>query len=44
VIGKWKLTFVFTSIPAVLPLLASGLGALGIIGWRRKKNVSIAAA
>lgn len=25
-------------IPAALPLLASGLGALGVAGWRRRKN------
>jgi Protein of unknown function (DUF642) len=25
-----------TPIPAALPLLASGLGALGLLGWRRK--------
>lgn len=25
-------------VPAALPLLATGLGALGVIGWRRKKR------
>ena len=24
-------------LPAALPLLAAGLGALGVVGWRRKK-------
>lgn len=27
-------------IPAALPLLASGLGALGVIGWRRKRKTT----
>jgi hypothetical protein len=26
-------------LPAALPLFASGLGALGLLGWRRKKKV-----
>jgi hypothetical protein len=25
-----------TPLPAALPLFASGLGALGLLGWRRK--------
>ena len=25
-------------LPATLPLFASGLGALGLLGWRRKKK------
>ena len=25
-------------VPAALPLLATGLGALGVIGWRRKRK------
>jgi hypothetical protein len=33
-----------TPLPAALPLFASGLGALGLLGWRRKrKNAAIAA-
>jgi hypothetical protein len=33
-----------TPLPAALPLFASGLGALGLLGWRRKrKNVALAA-
>jgi hypothetical protein len=31
-----------TPLPATLPLFATGLGALGLLGWRRKKR-SIAA-
>jgi probable HAF family extracellular repeat protein len=34
-----------TPLPATLPLFATGLGALGLFGWRRKrKNAAIAAA
>jgi hypothetical protein len=25
-------------LPATLPLFATGLGALGLLGWRRKKK------
>ena len=33
-----------TPLPAALPLFASGLGALGLLGWRRKrKNAAITA-
>ena len=28
-----------TPLPAALPLFATGLGALGLIGWRRKRKV-----
>jgi PEP-CTERM motif len=31
-------------LPATLPLLVSGLAGLGLLGWRRKRNVSAAAA
>jgi len=27
-------------LPAALPLFATGLGALGLIGWRRKRKAS----
>ncbi len=34
-----------TPLPAALPLFATGLGALGLLGWRRKrKNAAVAAA
>ena len=29
-----------TPLPASLPLLASGLGALGLLGWRRKRKAA----
>jgi hypothetical protein len=31
-------------LPATLPLFASGLGALGLLGWRRKKKAQAATA
>jgi hypothetical protein len=35
--------FLVTPLPAALPLFATGLGALGLLGWRRKrKNAAIA--
>jgi hypothetical protein len=33
-----------TPVPATLPLFATGLGALGLLGWRRKRKAAIAAA
>jgi len=27
-----------TPIPATLPLFATGMGALGLLGWRRKRQ------
>ena len=31
-------------LPAALPLFATGLGALGLLGWRRKKKAAARAA
>jgi hypothetical protein len=31
-------------LPAALPLFATGLGALGLLGWRRKRNATAVAA
>lgn len=33
-----------TPLPAALPLFATGLGALGLLGWRRKKKAAALAA
>ena len=33
-----------TPLPATLPLFATGLGALGLLGWRRKKKAAALAA
>jgi hypothetical protein len=30
--------FTPTPIPAALPLFATGLGAMGLLGWRRKRK------
>jgi len=32
-----------TPVPSALPLFATGLGALGLLGWRRKKKAAAAA-
>ncbi|HKA77515.1 MAG TPA: hypothetical protein VKD19_10450 [Pseudolabrys sp.] len=33
-----------TPLPAALPLFATGLGALGLLGWRRKRKAATLAA
>jgi hypothetical protein len=33
-----------TPLPAALPLFATGLGALGVLGWRRKRKAAAAIA
>ena len=33
-----------TPLPATLPLFATGLGALGLLGWRRKRKAAALAA
>jgi hypothetical protein len=35
---------VVTPLPATLPLFATGLGALGLLGWRRKRKAAAIAA
>jgi hypothetical protein len=32
-----------TPLPAALPLFASGLGALGFLGWRKRRKAAAAA-
>ena len=39
--GNYTGTLV-TPLPAALPLFASGLGALGLLGWRRKRKAQAA--
>jgi hypothetical protein len=38
------LTPLATPLPGALPLFATGLGALGLLGWRRKKKAAALAA
>ena len=40
--GEWATTVSnpTTPLPAALPLLATGLGALGLLGWRRKRKAA----
>jgi hypothetical protein len=46
--GEWITAFTpppeATPLPAALPLFAGGLGALGLLGWRRKKKAAALAA
>jgi hypothetical protein len=37
-----NLTFTPTPLPAALPLFAGGLGALGVLGWRKKRKAAAA--
>lgn len=39
--GTWE---VVTPLPATLPLFATGLGAMGLLGWRRKRKNAAAIA
>ena len=32
-----------TPLPATIPLFATGLGAMGLLGWRRKRKAQTAA-
>ena len=38
--GDATFTAVVTPLPAALPLFVTGLGALGLLGWRRKKKAA----
>ena len=42
--GTWEIVPSATPLPAALPLFATGLGALGLLGWRRKKKAAALAA
>ena len=37
-------TAIATPLPAALPLFATGLGAMGLLGWRRKRKTAAAIA
>jgi hypothetical protein len=43
-IGSFLVRNVVTPLPAALPLFATGLGAFGLLGWRRKRKVMAALA
>jgi len=44
-VDNWNVTInpSSTPLPAALPLFATGLGALGLLGWRRKKKATASA-
>ena len=41
--GTVTFTLDTTPLPAALPLFATGLGALGVLGWRRKRKARVVA-
>jgi len=43
-VADWTVAAAATPLPAALPLFATGLGALGVLGWRRKKKAVALAA
>jgi hypothetical protein len=45
-VGTLEVFATTTPLPAALPLFATGLGALGLLGWRskRKNTAALAAA
>jgi PEP-CTERM motif len=42
--GTWSFSPSAVPLPAALPLFASGLGAIGLLGWRRKRKKTAAMA
>jgi hypothetical protein len=42
--GAASLEVIVTPLPAALPLFATGLGAMGLFGWRRKRKAAAIAA
>jgi outer membrane lipase/esterase len=42
--GQLFINVVTTPLPAALPLFATGLGVLGLLGWRRKRKAAATAA
>ncbi len=43
-VGATTATFSATPLPTALPLFATGLGAMGLFGWRRKRKNAAALA
>jgi hypothetical protein len=43
-LGQWTNPTAATPLPAALPLFATGLGGLGLFGWRRKRKNAAALA
>jgi hypothetical protein len=43
-LGTWSRSDSAVPLPAALPLFASGLGVMGVLGWRRKRKKTAAAA
>jgi hypothetical protein len=43
-VGRWSVAVTQTPLPAALPLFATGLGAMCLLGWRRKRKASAIAA
>jgi hypothetical protein len=41
--GEFTLTLVTTPLPGALPLFVTGIGGLGLLGWRRKRKPQAAA-
>jgi hypothetical protein len=42
--GQWGPAISATPLPAALPLFAGGLGAMGLLGWRKKRKTAAIAA
>jgi hypothetical protein len=42
-VSSWTIAPLATPLPTTLPLFATGLGALGLLGWRRKRKAQAAA-
>ena len=40
--GSWSGPVTVTPLPAALPLFATGLGGLGLLGWRKKRKAQAA--
>ena len=43
IVTEFRLDAQVVPLPAALPLFASGLGAMGLLGWRRKRKAQAAA-